>query len=262
MNTLKIANYQLRDAARSAWLLFHTLFFLLATDALFRFGGDGERVLVSLMNVVLLVLPLVALVLGTMFLYASREAIELMLSQPVRRRDLFRGLFIGLALPIAGGFAAGTALPFLYHGALGGGRLLSLAVLLGCGVLLTVVFVAIAFLIALRTEDRIRGIGAALLVWLFATVLYGGAVLLFLEIFSAYPLQKPTIVLSLLNPVDLGRILLLLNLEISALMGFTGAVFERFFGTGLGQGVSVGALLVWIAVPLWLGQRAFERKNF
>jgi Cu-processing system permease protein len=214
------------------------------------------------MNVVLLVLPLVALVLGTMFLYSSREAIELLLSQPVRRGDLFRGLFIGLTLPIAGGFAAGTALPFLYHGALGDGGLLSLAVLLGCGVLLTVVFVAIAFLIALRTEDRIRGIGAALLVWLFATVLYGGIVLLLLEIFSAYPLQKPTIVLSLLNPVDLGRILLLLNLEISALMGFTGAVFERFFGTGLGQAVSVGALLVWIAVPLWAGQRSFARKNF
>jgi Cu-processing system permease protein len=263
MNTmLKITRYQLKDALRSSWLLFHTAFFLIATDALFRFGGDGERVIVSLMNVVLIILPLIAIVLGTMFLYNSREYIEMLLSQPVGRRSLFAGLFAGLALPLIGGFVLGVGLPFAYHGALAAGSPGSLPLLLLCGVLLTVIFVAFAFAIALRTEDRIRGIGAALVVWLFFTVVYSGLVLVLLEVFSAYPLQKPTIVASLLNPVDLGRILLLLRLDISALMGFTGAVFQRFFGSGLGQAVSVTALVVWVVLPLWAGERAFLRKNF
>lgn len=263
--TLKIAKYQLKDSLRSPWLLCHAGFFLVATDALFRFGGGtggGERVVVSLMNVVLLIVPLVAIVLGTMFLYSSREYIELLLSQPVHRGSLFIGLFAGLALPLSAAFAAGVTLPFVYHGALGSGNSGPLPVLLLCGVLLTVIFVALAFAIALRTEDRIRGIGAALLVWLFFTVIYGGVVLVMLQLFAEYPLEKATIVASLLNPVDLGRILMLLRLDISALMGFTGAVFNRFFGSGLGQAVSLSALLAWLAIPFWAGRRTFLRKNF
>jgi Cu-processing system permease protein len=259
MNTLKIARYQLKDVSRSSWLIFHTLFFFLATDALFRFGGEGERVIVSLMNVVLIIVPLVAIVLGTMYLYSSREYIELLLSQPIDRPSLYRGLFIGLALPLAGGFILGVGTPFLYRGTSGGA---ALPVLLLGGALLTVIFVALAFAIALRTEDRIRGIGAALLVWLFFAVLYDGLVLVMLEAFSAWPLQRATIVVSLLNPIDLGRILLLLNLDAAAMMGFTGAVFERFFGSGTGQLVSVGAMMIWLVVPFWLGARAFNRRNF
>jgi Cu-processing system permease protein len=262
--TRKIAKYQLKDSLRSAWLLCHALFFLLATDALFRFGGTGggERVIVSLMNVVLLIVPLIAVVIGTMFLYSSREYVELLLSQPVDRRSLFLGLFAGLTLPLVGGFVVGVGLPFLWHGALFGENAGPLPMLLLTGSLLTIIFVALAFAIALRTEDRIRGIGAALIVWLFFTVVYGGLVLVLLQLFVDFPLEKPTILAALLNPVDLGRILLLLRLDVSALMGFTGAVFSRFFGSGLGQAVSLGALLTWVLVPFWLGRRAFLAKNF
>jgi Cu-processing system permease protein len=262
MTMLRIAQSQLKDALRSKWILFHTLFFLVATDALFRFGGDGERVIVSLMNVVLMIVPLIAVVLGTMFLYNAREYVELLLAQPVGRRSLFAGLFLGLTMPLAGGFVVGTTLPFLYNGALFGGGAGPLPLLLLVGTLLTVIFVALAFAIALRAQDRVRGIGIALVAWLFFTVVYSGLVLVLLQIFAEYPLQKATIAAALLNPFDLGRILLLLNLEISALMGFTGAVFQRFFGSALGQAMSLGTLLLWLAVPLWLGQRGFLRKDF
>jgi Cu-processing system permease protein len=196
-----------------------------------------------------------------MHLYGSREAIELLLSQPIRRGALFHGLWIGLAAPLAGAFAVGVAVPFLWHGGLATGGAAFL-VLLATGVLLTVVFVSLAFWFALSTEDRIKGLGAALVAWLFFVVVYNGLVLLLLQLFRDYPLQYPVIALSLANPVDLGRILLLMNLEAAALMGFTGAVFERFFGSGLGQLVTVAALGVWVAVPYALGRRAFARKNF
>ena len=262
MNTLKITKYQLKDAARSKWGGLYALFFLAATDALFRFGGTGERVVLSLMNVVLLVIPLTSIVLGAMFLYGSREYIELLLSQPIERRTLFHGLFAGLALPLASAFAVGVAIPFLYHGAFSGAATTPLLLLLGTGVLLTVIFVALAFIIALATDDRIKGLGIALAVWLFLATAYDGIVLAIIHLFGEYPLQKPVIVLSLLNPVDLGRILLLLQLEASALMGFTGAVFRRFFGSGLGAVITTAALFAWLAIPFALGRRAFARKNF
>jgi Cu-processing system permease protein len=262
MNTLKISRYQLKDVLRSHWLLAYTIFFLLVTDALFRFGGDGERVIASLMNVVLVIVPLVGIVLGAMYLYSAREYIELLLSQPIRRRSLFSGLYAGLALPLAGAFVVGVGLPFLVHGGIGGDAAAALVVLLGSGVLLTAVFVALAFAIALSSEDRIRGLGLALAVWLLFAVLYNGVVLLVIRLFADYPLEHAVIAMALLNPIDLGRIMLLLNLEISALMGFTGAVFERFFGSGAGRAITLAALLTWLVVPYALGRRAFLRKNF
>lgn len=261
MITIRILKYQLQDVLRGRWVLCYALFFVAVTDAFFRFGGDGPRVILSLMNVVLLVVPLMAMVLGAMYLYSSREYIELLLSQPIERRSLFVGLFGGLALPLAGAFAAGVTLPFLYHGAFGAAAI-ALLVMLGTGVLLTVIFVAVAFALALATEDRIRGLGLVLGAWLFFAVIYNGLMLLVLQLFHAYPMQQAAIAMSLLNPIDLGRILLLLNLDAAALMGFTGAVFERFFGSATGQALSVAALLTWLAVPFLAGRRAFLRKNF
>lgn len=256
----KIAQYQLKDVVRSRWPLYYGMFFLLVTDALFRFGGDGVRVLLSLMNIVLLVVPMMAVVLGAMFLYSSREYIELILSQPIRRHSLFLGLYVGLCLPLSAAFVLGVAIPFAVHGALA--SLAPLVVLLASGVLLTVIFVALAFSLALFAEDRIRGLGLALGAWLFFAVLYNGVVLILVQALSAYPIERAVIGLALLNPVDLGRILLLLNLDAAALMGYTGAVFNRFFGSAMGQGVTVTALLAWIAVPLAFAHRAFLRKNF
>lgn len=260
-NTFKILRYQVRDVLRGRWLAGYAVFFLLITDAFFRFGGDGPRVILSLMNVVLLVIPLMAAVLGAMFVYNSREYVELLLSQPIERGSLFTGLFAGLALPLAAAFVAGVALPFLYHGAIAEG-LTPLLVLAGTGTLLTVVFVAIGFFVALATEDRIRGLGLALGAWLFFAVIYNGLMLLVIQLFHAWPLQHPVIAMTLLNPIDLGRILLLLNLDAAALMGFTGAVFQKFFGGTTGQFASIAALLAWLAVPLFLGRTAFLRKNF
>jgi Cu-processing system permease protein len=262
MKTLKIARYQLRDMFRSRWTLGYGLFFLVVTDALFRFGGTGERVAVSLTNVVLGIVPLTAILLGSMFLYNAREQVELLLSQPLRRRSLFVGLYLGLVVPLATAMVVGISLPFLYHGAVTGGGAGALPLLLMSGGLLTAVFVALAFAVALSTEDRVKGLGAAVALWMFFTVVYGGLVLLFVDSFSAWPLQRAIIALTLLNPVDLARILLLLNLEVSAMMGFTGAVFERFFGGGTGQVVTVAALLAWAAAPFLLGLRVFARKDF
>lgn len=259
MNTLKIFRYQTRDVLRNRWIPGYALFFMLVTDALFRFGGDGERVILSLMNLVLLLVPLSAVMLGVMYLYSSREYIELLLTQPIRRSELFIGLFGGLAMPLSAAFVAGVSVPFLLHGAATGA---ALPILLGTGVLLTVIFVALAFALALATEDRTRGMGLALLAWMAFAILYNGLVLLVVQLFADYPLERVVIALSVLNPIDLGRILLLLNLDAAALMGFTGAVFERFFGGSTGRMVTLAALSLWLAVPLLLGRRAFLRKNF
>jgi Cu-processing system permease protein len=85
--------------------------------------------------------------------------------------------------------------------------------------------------------------------------------LLVLFSFSDYPLEKLTLVLSSLNPIDLGRIFLMLQLDISALMGYTGATYKDFFGSNLGLLYTIGIMLVWIVAPLWLAARSFTKKD-
>ena len=70
------------------------------------------------------------------------------------------------------------------------------------------------------------------------------------------------IVLSVINPIDLGRILFLIKFNIAALMGYTGAVFQQFFGASLGIIISVVFMLLWILIPLSLSTRLFKRKDF
>jgi Cu-processing system permease protein len=79
---------------------------------------------------------------------------------------------------------------------------------------------------------------------------------------QSYPIERTLIVLSMLNPIDLSRIVVLLQLDIAALLGYTGAVFQRFIGTALGVALSLSSLVVWIVLPLLLALRTFRRKDF
>ena len=88
-----------------------------------------------------------------------------------------------------------------------------------------------------------------------------GLVLFLLFQFEDYPLEKFMLGISAFNPIDLSRILILLQMDISALMGYTGAVFKDFFGTQAGMLSAVFVLLLWIAVPTWLSLRKFNVKD-
>jgi len=79
--------------------------------------------------------------------------------------------------------------------------------------------------------------------------------------FNDYPLEKVTLALIAFNPVDLARIIMLLQLDISALMGYTGAFYKEFFGSNMGVLFSTSILMVWIVVPLWFALRIFCRKD-
>jgi len=251
----------LRDLSRNRWIVAYTLAFLAIAEGLFWFGGTGPQVLLSLLNLVLLVVPLVSLVFGTIHVYASREFVELLLAQPVPRRGLFAGLYLGLALPLAGAFIIGAGVPFAVH-AHDGAPLGGVVALLTAGVALSLAFAAIATWIALYTDDRLKGVGVALGVWLATTIVYDGLVLGAAAAFGNYPLERPLLALMLANPVDVARVLVLTQLDVSALMGYTGALFQHTFGTLVGTSVAIAALLAWCAVPLGLAGQRFLRRDF
>ncbi|NNM05466.1 MAG: ABC transporter permease, partial [Gemmatimonadetes bacterium] len=216
----------------------------------------------SLVSLVLLLVPLVGILFGTVYLYGAREFNELLLAQPVNRRQMFGGLYLGLAVPLTGAFLLGTGLPFLVHGNPGDRGLTTLLFLLVTGTALTLVFVGMAFVIAVSVTDRLKGLGAAIIVWLGFSFLYDAVVLMSVRALADYPLEGGLVAAVLLNPVDLGRVLLLMRMDVAALMGYTGATFESFFGTVGGMSLALGALAAWVIAPALLGFRLFSRRDF
>jgi Cu-processing system permease protein len=124
-----------------------------------------------------------------------------------------------------------------------------------------VVFVGLAFLASVLTRDKARAIGIALLFWFYFSLIYDAFLLWILYSFSDYPMDMPTLALVSLNPIDLARILMLLQLDVSALMGYTGAFFRNFFGSNAGMIFSLTGLLVWAVWPIALANRIFKRKD-
>ena len=259
---IRILKYSFYDLIRSWWIYLYFGFFLLFTTALFVLGYDVSKVVISLTNVILLFCPLIATMLGVMYYYNSREFIELLLAQPIKRRDIFLGQYFGLALSLSGSLLVGIGVPFLVYGIVGSPEIWNFSILLLVGVMLSFAFSAVAYLIALRNENRLIGFALAIMTWLFFAVIYDGIFLLLLSFFKEYPLDSFAIGASLFNPIDLSRILILLKLDISALLGFTGAVFNKFFGSWLGMLLSFGVLALWVIVPITLINRISRSKDF
>jgi len=257
----KILLYEIHNTIRSKWVILYTFFFFLVGYGLFTFSGDVNKAYISLMHIIIIIIPLVSIIFGSIYFYNSREFIEMMLSQPIDRKSLFLGIFLGTAIPLSTGFALGFSIPFLLFGKVIE-QLTGYILLLLIGVLLTFIFIAIAFLISVKQDDKSKGLGLAILIWLILAVVYDGIVLMIIYYFQDYPLENAMIILSAMNPIDLGRILFLMKFDIAALMGYTGAIFQRFFGSSLGMIISIACLLFWILVPFFLSNRFFGRKDF
>ncbi|HZK78056.1 MAG TPA: ABC transporter permease subunit [Gemmatimonadaceae bacterium] len=258
----RVAQPQTRDVIRSRWLVFYFVFFLLATEGMIRFTGGDAKALLSMSNIVLFVVPFVTLVYGTVYLYGSREFIELLLAQPIKRSTLFAGLYLGLTLPLVTALVAGMSLPFIFHGFSSQMETVTLLVMLAGTAALTAAFTAIAFFIALRFDDRLTGLGVGMAIWLALGLLYDGLLLVVVMLMPDRAIEKTLLAVTLANPIDLVRIALLMRFDVSAVMGYTGAVFRSFFSDTVGIAIIVAAMAAWIALPLSSGFLAFKRKDF
>jgi Cu-processing system permease protein len=257
----RLFRYQVQNILRSRWVFVNVGFYFVLSEIFYFSSGSAVKMEISMMNIVLIVIPLTSIVFGTMYIYGAREFFEVLAAQPVRRRDIFFSSYLIVSGALAGCFVLGAGAPFCIHGAVAA-DFITAALILLAGILLTMIFVGIAFAVAIGIHDRTRGIGAALMFWFYFSLLYDGLVLFAFHALSDYPIEPFALVFSFLNPVDLARIVLTLQFDVSALMGYTGAIFESFFGSWWGIALSFSAMIVWVLVPAWLALRLFLRKDF
>jgi Cu-processing system permease protein len=253
---LKLSKYVLYDILRNKVVIAYTLFLLVISMSLFQMEENSSKAVLSLLNIVLIVVPLISMIFSTIHWYNSYEFVELMLTQPVSRKKVLLSEFGGISSSLVTAFLVGVGIPVLIYNFNSTGMALLLI-----GSLLTVVFTSIAFLASIKSKDKARGIGAALLLWFYFALIFDGFLLLILFSFSDYPLEKLIVALSSFNPIDLGRIYLMLQLDVSALMGYTGATYKDFFGSTGGLIYTISILIAWAAVPLLFAIKSFNKKD-
>ena len=252
----RIIKIILSDIIRNKIVLAYTLILSILSWSSFALEDNSSKGLLTILNVILFTVPLVSILFATIYLYNSAEFIELLLSQPIKRRKIWLSLFFGLSTAMVFEFFIGSGIPLLVNSPDSIGFMMLLN---GC--LISIIFVALAFLSSILTRDKAKGIGLAIMIWLYFALLFDGMVLFLLFQLAEYPIENMMVGITAFSPIDLARIQILLHLDVSAMMGYTGAIFKDFFGTSVGLIVSFGLLSLWAIVPFYISLRKFNKKD-
>jgi Cu-processing system permease protein len=252
----KIVKIIFLDILKNKIVIAYMLMLAVLSWSSFALEDNSAKGLLTILNVILFTVPLVSVLFATIYIYNSSEFIELLLSQPVKRKKIWVGLFTGLSLSLVIAFLLGSGIPLLIYSANSVGFMM---IVVGC--LISVVFAALAFLSSILTRDKAKGIGISIMIWLYFALIFDGIVLFMLFQLSDYPIENAMVGITALSPIDLARIQILLHLDVSAMMGYTGAIFRNFFGTSLGLTVSFLLLCLWAFIPFLISLKKFKKKD-
>jgi Cu-processing system permease protein len=270
---LLCARQELTLAVRSRWtqtfaLVFAALSLGVSLSGYILSGGSGvqefARTAVSLVQLVLLLVPVTALVIGVLALAPDRGAAELLFSQPVARWEILLGKLLGLFEALLGaqalGFGASGLVIFSQSGSEG---VTSFVALVGGSAILTAVFLGIAALIAAGSPGRrARSLALALVVWFVAVVMFDLAALGVASLLRSGHASRVLITAVLVNPVDAVRTGTLLAVEGTAAFGAASLALLRFTGGAMGAAVLLaGSLATWMVVPVALAAHRLSRAD-
>jgi Cu-processing system permease protein len=267
------ARQELLLAVRSRWTqifagVFAVLALGVASSGYVLSGGHGvqdfARTAASLVELVLLLVPLTALLIGVLSLAPERGAADLLFSQPVSRRAILlgkaAGLFVALSAAQALGFGAAGLVIFSRAG---GEGLAGFGLLVLGSFVLTAVFLGLAALVSAGAVGRrTRALAVALVVWFGSVVLFDVAALGVASLLPSGPASRVLIVSVLVNPADAVRTGALLGIEGSGAFGAASLALLRFTKGPAGAGILlVSSLLLWLVVPALLAARRLGKAD-
>jgi Cu-processing system permease protein len=269
---LVVAWHEFLINRRNRWVTFFAVLFSGLTLGLAYFGmvtsgyagmQDFTRTAASLVNAGGFLIPLFALVLGVFSFVSHPEYLELLSTQPVSRTRILLGRYLGLSLTVLGAAALGFGLPgvIIAMAAGTGGAQRYLAVIAYLS-LLALAFTGLAVLVTLVVRRRPIALGVALGLWIFFELVYGVLMLGSTLYLPARVLETTLLVGLLGNPVDLARVLCLLQVGGPHLFGPAGATLVKLTGSvGVATAAGLSGLLLWVVGPLLAAIRVFRRQD-
>jgi Cu-processing system permease protein len=248
-------------------LLFATLTVLLAYFGMVTSGYSGfqdfTRTSASIINLGGFLIPLFALLLGVFSFITNQGYFEILVTQPISRSKVLLGRYLGLLLTILAasllGFGLPGALIALVIGVVGAQSYLLVVVY---SMMLAMVFTGLSVLISLLARRRQIALGMALGVWVFYELVYG-MLMLGTTLYLAPTVLKTVLLAGLMgNPVDIVRVLSLLQIGGPHLYGPAGATLVKLTGSaGMATLYGVLGLLVWVVAPIFVSMKIFDRQN-
>lgn len=252
----RIVKYIIIDILRSRIVLFYTILLSVLSWSVFLLEDNAQKGVLTLLNLLLLNVPLFAIIFSTIYIYNSFEFIELLISQPIKRVKVWLSLFYGLNISLLIALLISVGIPLMIFSFNSAG----ISILLSA-VLISLIFSSLAFLCSIISRDKTKGIGLAILLWLFISFLFDGIIMFLMFQFGDYPIEKLIIVLTAMNPIDLARISVLLQLDMTAMLGYTGALFRETFHTTIGVLLSILSLFIWVILPFMISIIKFKNKD-
>jgi Cu-processing system permease protein len=267
-----IARQELVINIRNRWTLVFAGVFGLLVLAISYFGlvtagavgfQGFARTSASLLNMVLYIVPLVALTFGTLSFSSEKSAGELLFAQPVTRGEILLGKFLGLFASIFTATLVGFGLAGIIIAVKAGTEgSLRYPWFVAFSLVLALIFLSLSAFISALCRRKSKALGVALFVWFFFVFFYD-----LLVIGGTFLLKEQTantlIFGSLFgNPVDMVRVASLMTLNGKNIFGAGGAVLLKFLG---GESLSIVVLLValavWVVAPLVFAQRLLRRQD-
>jgi Cu-processing system permease protein len=271
---LLCARQEMLLAARSRLLLvfagtFAALSLLVAASGYVLTGGAGlqdfNRTAASLIELVVLVVPLASLVMGVTALTQERGALEVLLSQPFARSTILVGRLAGLLGALTAAEAIGFGLSglvlFSRAGGMGVGAFLGVG---GAAVVLTAVFLSLAAALTAggAARRRVRALSLALVLWFVSVVLFDVAALGIASWLSSRLASRVLIAATIANPVDAVRAAMLLLVQGTTAFGAASLTFLRVtHGAGGAAVWLIASVVTWIAAPLAIGVVRLNRTD-
>ncbi len=265
------ARREFRDAIASRWFLLYTVAFtVLAVGVSFLslsgvgshgFAGFG-RTAAGLLNLIMLVVPLMALTAGAGAIAGERERGTLiyLLAQPVSRTQLILGKYVGLATSLVCslciGFGVSAAVLAWRAGGVG---ITAFAMLVAFTAMLALAMLSVGVLISVVSRRSAVATGIALFVWL-TLVFVSDLGLMASSILFRLRVQE-IFGLAIVNPMQSFKMAVIVNMNASLdVLGPVGAYASFTLGRAL-PWVLAATVAAWAVLPLALATILFARRN-
>ena len=268
-----LALKELRDGFRNRWVAAAVIVLAILALALSILGSaptGSVRVseldirVISLASLSVYLIPLIALMLSYDALVGEfeRGTMMLLLAYPVTRGQIVIGKFLGhvmiLLIAILAGYGGTVViLTLVTDGGTEGWQ--AYAAMMASSLVLGAVFIALGYFVSAIVRERATAVGAAIGLWLVFVVLYDLLLFGLLTMDEEQKIgQQLFSMLMLVSPTDIYRVLNLSLFEgVSEAAGIAGVASEA----GLGASLLVGAMLVWIVLPLGATVLIFQRRE-
>lgn len=266
-----IAQKEILASLRNKWFLIYSVVFTLLSLGLSFIGLSGlenygvsgfGRTTASLINMIILFVPLMGLTLGAMSIAYEREKGTLlyMLAQPVSNLEVLIGKYSGLALSILCSLVLGFGLSGVIIAIKGGGAdIWSFIIFIPLTFLLALVSLSIGMFISGYFKNYDTALGVSIFIWLFLVIfsdlgIIGTSFLINLDINQVF-------LLTLFNPIQVFKLSAIFSLRDNLeILGPVGIYAIRNFGGSL-QFLLIGIMLTMSVIFLWFTQKLFKKRG-